>query len=505
MNHREKYDLLLAVQEHLAKIGAEEWLKRRLASKILRDFPADPIGTINTFTAKGWQPSDIFHWLTNSLTFRKRNPHWADSYFHIFFVEELLQKAGLSYKTAHSLVITQAWIFSIPPVTLELSVSTLVNLGYEEDVIKSIANRMPHIFHLLSEHIVEECERANNERSGLLWNTKQQSSPSQGPPPIIEPESTSDTSHNEMAGAVIPADQEKAMESDGNPAEPEVPKPVKSVIPPKPNKKSLPPLKLFNPVLNPVSPKPVQVPPDPDDEVDPIEEKLFYRPATLDDDHNHNPAILDLKKIRSMVLASNSDADDDVWDKYYAENDWLAHVDSCEYQTCLLINHWVPLNAEVTPIQLAYQTEFGARARFWQAVLLDEKITPVLKVKRDVLELRMYVLRRLVREFLTEPEWLLREWELLDDVELRYRVNEIEARGKKPRLKPYITMLLEPNRGRFMKRLTKYIENRRSWLPSYLPDIDLPKKSKKKTKLPGKKMSAVELIAKLSADREKQK
>ncbi|MDF1497688.1 MAG: hypothetical protein P1P90_06605 [Patescibacteria group bacterium] len=517
MNQRERYGILAEIQERLSELGAEDWYKERLARTIFLHFPDDPIGVINTFHENGWHPSDIYHWLKQSKVLRENNPFWADSYQHVFFLEKMFVNAGLSKTTAHSFALTQPWMFSAPPFTLEFSIKTLIHLGYDEEIIRALANKMRHVFLLLPDHLVDECKRATKNNRGLLSNARLTAYS-----PVKR-----EVYYQKNVGVNKPKPVARKADVDVEPLRtPAWPFKQKVIAPPVEIAKrtdgdtgDLPKLKLFNPSANPISPKPPPIPSD-DEEDGYGKEKIVYRDPTPEDD-NTGYATLDLKRFKSLLEAAYPDADEDLWDKFYAKHDWMSRVDSCEYQACLLLNNWVPLTSEVTPTLMEYKTDFGVRIRFWRAVLLDEKLSQILRVQGEVLELRMYVLRKIDREFLIEPEWLLREWEILNDVELRYRMNEIEARGKKPNLKPFINMILEPERAIFLERLEKFLASRRRRGPSYLPEIDIrdeieikrvlakelkaakPLEPKIKALPKGKRMTKEELRAKLLKDRKK--
>jgi len=504
MNYREKYDLLLAVQERLVKAGTEKWMQRRLASALMRHFPSHPLRTFEIFTASGWDSSDIFHWLTHALTFRRQNPNWADSFERIFIIEETLQRAGLSRKTAHSLAITQAWLYTISPEILGLSVQTFVFLGYGEDVIKSIANKMPHIFHLPAKEIIQECETATRARRGLLWNTKLPS-----PFPQISIQALDQTSDAEQATA-------KNMETNGSNGE-RAQLLAKQILAqgtaistglsePKPIKKTLPPLKLFTPTLTLQDAQPL-----PDGTTKTVEigaetentpETIYREPNLTEEDAHHS--LLDLKILQSIV-ESAFNGKESAWTKFRAANEWLGYSVSNEYKAFMLFSHWVPLHNQVTPEQLRGETDAGVKARFWQKMLFNSKFKPILQLETQTLELRMYILRRIGREFTEEPEWLLLEWETLNSVELRYRMNEIGAHGKKPHLKPYINMMLVPDRKMFMKRLRNFTTSHRDFLSEFIPDEDIRTDLPKSLRPPGKRLTGDELKTMLLADKKKKK
>jgi hypothetical protein len=132
---------------------------------------------------------------------------------------------------------------------------------------------------------------------------------------------------------------------------------------------------------------------------------------------------------------------------------------------------WLPIHVQAAPYHLAAKGTPSDRLRFWVKVLTNKKIRKILLVSPQTLEIRLYVLRRIGRNFLKEPQWLLLPWETLSERELRYRVNEIEARGKNAHLKPYIKMLLNPDREQFVKRLDDFVERMRRRKTLYLDDV----------------------------------
>jgi hypothetical protein len=476
MKPRERYDKMLLIQEHLAKLQTEDWLLKRLARKVLGYFTADPIGTIDTFIDHGWDPSDIYHWLNNSAIYKHNDPFWTDSFHHVFLVEKVLHEAGLSKEVAHSLVLTQAWMFTIPPVTLEFSMKTLVNLGYPEDVIKSIANQMPQLFHMLPEHILYECERATTSQRGLLWNSylRRDAVEAKPEPPPTDPRT------GRVRGNVRSKPAPKKVNNKPAPA-PRVAKPLTIPLPrmeipeqatetESDGPKKLKPLRTFNPLReDPVS-KPTEPPPEePEEGPTSIFPGALPMPALVTlpkeepEDEKDLYSLIDLKKFQAIVEAANPRNADECWEKYLTANPWLQNFNSQEYRACVAILRWVPLNFFPTPQHLTDDSDASRRTRFWKALLLDKDIRALLTTPLMVLEIRFYALRRIGskkdgRNFVKDPRWLLLEWENSSEPELRYRSNEIEARGKKAHLKPYINMLLEPEREKFLKRLNNFIE-----------------------------------------------
>jgi hypothetical protein len=408
MTSPSKDDIVLIITDFLLAQKTEPWMAERLARKLYRIFGYTAVKVTTDFFAKGWDASDLFHWLLNAPTLKKLNPAWAASYDHVFFIEDLLQEAGLSKKTAHSLVITQAWMFNIPPVTLQFSVETLIRLGYREDVIKSIANNMPHLFHMLPEHIVHECDFATTNQRGLLWNAFLRLDGvdvTPAPPPI-----------NPRTGRVRKQTPKppKATEVNQKPATQVRPESNSVIVAPYsaiagdevrqevdalPKPAELPPLKLFNPLSENAPPKASEPPPE-----DPEEGPMSIFPGALpmpslasmpkenpkDDKAIHS--LLDLKRFQAIVEAATPEDEDECWEKYLEANPWLTNPRSQEYKVCVAILRWVPLNHFPTSNNLQDDTDAGRRTRFWNAILVKEELRPLLTLQIEVLEIRFLCL-----------------------------------------------------------------------------------------------------------------
>jgi predicted DCC family thiol-disulfide oxidoreductase YuxK len=507
-----------AILEYLATLPIEEWMLLRLANKVERCFSDNPVGALRAFAENGWGPSDIFHWLTNNLNFRKINPHWSDSFYHIFFVEHLLVETGLSKETAHSMVLTQAWIFWIPPVRLETAVKTFLELGYDEEIIKHIANQMPHMFHMPATEIIDECKRASIAQRGLLWNTKLDN----GPPRITikaAPIQISARIDRRAPLKIEPVNNTAAVVT-STMLEPEKPVSVDSVPAPRvvENRtmqtellpQNLKPLKTFRPELtpelisklrsskpgakreavkevrpkaeiqatedlSPLNPQPLKTfRPAPNPNIvpkpAPIKEHKNRAHIGETEPENATPA-LDMSRIQALIDSSAKEDDDKAWKNYLEQNSWLNDKTSKEYQVCLILARWLPIHVQAAPYHLAAKGTPSDRLRFWVKVLTDKKIRKILLVASQTLEIRLYVLRRVGRNFLKEPYWLLLPWETLSERELRYRINEIEARGKNAHLKPYIKMLLNPDRAQFVKRLDDFVERVRRQKTLFLDEL----------------------------------
>ncbi len=443
--------------------------------------------------------SELYHWLNHAAVFKSQNTQWADSYQHIFFVEEILQQAGLSQNLAHRLVKTQAWVFQIQPVTLQVAVETFVKLGYEEDVIWSIANRMPHLFHLLPQHITEECKNATSRQRGLLWNARLQA---YEPPKQMTPRFTRSVEPKRKKS--VPAPRTKIKDGQSAVAEPEpVYKPEPKVeqyngpksepranradvqptknVPTKmlePYPRTLKPLRLFNPLRE--NPDTAQVAAG--EEIDAQAGVIEKDSSDADDEQrganewslppssvapvetvghsapNDDGSRLHLDKIEAFVRSELEDDDVDVWKKYLEVNPWLKQPKSVEYQACAVLLRWIMLQSIGSASSYKDDTDAGLRFRFWRKVLLSPKYRGILQIFPEVLERRLYVLRRIDRCPMKGPSWIMKPWETLEDAELRFRLNEIDAHGKNPKFKPYINMLLEPTRESFKKRLQRYLK-----------------------------------------------
>ncbi len=515
MERREHEARKQEILDYLATLQVEEWMLLRLAGKVERCFNNNPVGALRAFAANGWGPSDIFHWLTHNLTFRKINPHWSDSFYHIFFVEHLLIEAGLSKETAHSMVLTQAWIFWIPPVRLETAVKTFLKLGYDEEIIKHIANQMPHMFHMPATEIIDECKRASIAQRGLLWNTKLDN----GPPPItikappirlsarIDCRTPPKTEPAKKTTVVL---NHEAPESEKPPTGDSgmISQVVAEQTDPQPKK--LKPLKTFRPEmtpelisklksrklgakkeavqevrpkaeihaeegLSPQNPQPLKTfrpAPNPDIAPKPAPKKELKNRAHIEETEpeNASPA-LDMSRIQALIDSSAKEDDEKAWENYLEQNGWLKDKTSNQYRVCLTLARWMPIHVQAAPYHLEAKGAPSDKLRFWVKILTSKKLKNLLSVAPETVEIRLFVLRRIGRNFLKEPKWLLLPWETLSESELRYRVNEIEARGKNAHLKPYIKMLLNPDREQFVKRLDDFVERMRRRNTLYLDDV----------------------------------
>ncbi len=492
MNSRERYDVKLGILQRLEESDTEEWLKERLTRKLLRYFPEDPIEVIDSFTRHGWTPSDLFHWLIHAPTFKQVNNSWAVNYEHIFLAEKIMIQAGLSRDCAHFLALTQHWVFTIPPVTLEFSVKTLVNLGYGEDVIKSIAIKMPQLFFLLPEHIVYECETATRGRYGLLWNPNLRSRGMQSQPPddrdllqsVIAtrknhkknkdpgPE-TSEISSHETA-------EPRDLESTSEPLEQSVSGSAAAVINKPASKKAWRPLKLFNPLKQKTDPPEA----DEADRQEAVEDEkpdsgetfisLESMDAVESEEHcsvDDDGSRLHVDKIKALINAAKDDPY--AWDDFTKSNPWLKQPSSPEYQACIVLLRWAPLYSVGSAGSFREDSDAGLNFRFWKKVLLGKRCREILQISPDVLERRLYVLRRIGRCPLKGPSWIMKPWESLEDAELRFRMNEIDAHGKNPKFKPYINMMLAPSREDFKRRLAYFLKSKMFQRPVYRePDDD---------------------------------
>lgn len=523
MNSREKYDQKLAILQRLEELGAEDWFKERLAKRLLRYFPFDSLDVLNTFARHNWTPSDLFHWLIHAPTFRQADKGWAVMYESIFLAEKVMVQAGLSPESAHYLALTQHWVFTIPPVTLEFSIKTLVNLGYGEDVIKSIANKMPQIFFLVPEHIVHECETATRGHYGLLWNPNLRSKGMQSRPPddrdLLESVIASRKNHKKIvkpeADYLLPARADKSNDNQG--IDPDLAQDGRptletaSAAAPK-LQKAWKPLKLFNPLKDGGVAVKDSKPDEPeigeDDQEDNSSLNQWVLPpgsvapaepneARLEEDDGSR---LHIEKIKALINAI--DDEPDAWNAFLNNNPWLKQSSAVEYKACAVLLRWIPLHSPGSAGSFRDDTDAGLHFRFWKKVLLNSKYRCILQITPDTLERRLYVLRRIGRCPMKGPSWIMKPWEILGDAELRFRINEIDANGKNPKLRPYINMLLEPKREDFKQRLANFLQSKTYHMPFYsepddgglIYDSDDP---------PPKFMSSEELKERLLARRKK--
>ncbi|MBD3281914.1 hypothetical protein GF391_04160 [Candidatus Uhrbacteria bacterium] len=477
MHAREKYDRILEIEERLRELGAEEWLVPKLARRVNNIFPDCPLLVINDFYQRNWSMSDLFHWLAHAPKFKERDIYWMHDYIQIFAIEQLLKTCGLSAKTAHSLVLTQAWMFQANMATLELSVTTFVNLGYDEDVIKSIANKMPYLFFLLPEHILHECKEASKKQLGLLWNAnlRDYEPPIPRPIPVVHSPNPPKPAPKKVVAAKQPhaqavTNEAQEVQPDMAPAsEPEPPKPAREMteLP-----RTLKPLRLFNPLKDNENAAKAALPDSPvvpteEQEEEPNSGEWFLPPGSVapveprvaratEDDGSR----LHIEKIKALVKVASADDIEDAWQTFLAANPWLRQSSTVEYKACVVLLRWISLQPPGAVGGSYGESDAGLRFRFWKKVLLDDRYRGILRIFPNILERRLYVLRRIGRCPMKGPSWIMRPWETLEDAELRYRMNEIDAHGKKPNLKPYINMLLEPTRDKFKRRLHRYLESK---------------------------------------------
>lgn len=157
------------------------------------------------------------------------------------------------------------------------------------------------------------------------------------------------------------------------------------------------------------------------------------------DDKNQN--LMDSHKLRMLIEAMHDD-DPDAWNKFIMANSWLKDPTSVQFIACAAIQRWVPF------------TTASRILEFYSRLLYDKASSALLALSKQALDQRMFVLRRIEREFESNVSLLYLPFETIEPDELRYRINEIESHGWQAGRKPFLAMLLAASRADFLQQIS---------------------------------------------------
>jgi hypothetical protein len=96
---------------------------------------------------------------------------------------------------------------------------------------------------------------------------------------------------------------------------------------------------------------------------------------------------------------------------------------------------------------------------FFGRMLKEESMHAFLRLNPEAAKLRMHVVRRFIlakKDILEKPELLLHPWERFTELEIRYRINELDSLGLRRTSSNVLRALLEPERRAFQEAMQKF-------------------------------------------------
>ncbi len=153
--------------------------------------------------------------------------------------------------------------------------------------------------------------------------------------------------------------------------------------------------------------------------------------------------------LRIAVLQYNPEWDDEKWRQFATKHSWIFDRHGTSPKVLDEIATWLDL-----PTVQHWSEE---SARFIVKICTDEKLHSILRLSHQAIYCRLYVLRRYLGvNFQSKPEALLQAWEALTPEEIRYRSNEIQARGFRSDFLPWQIVLPTVDRETFINRIQAY-------------------------------------------------
>lgn len=482
---------LTKLTAYIASFNSQIRLAKNLAQILLAIFGPKSKNLVKGFLRNGWSINDLY-WLN------QWDHAWHKNPARIFRMEKTLIASGMSPETARCMLIERPNLLDMDPQELATNTAAMREMGYTDIQLFNLSRYYPKYFRMTPEAFKEAYAMAQSQGEGILWNPKisksaaethtltkptdELSTPveqevhqtlAEASPMETEParETTTEAEVVPMAETAsladtLPADDDESSQSKVSP-------PVVRVV-----KRSI-----IHPLQIPLPPPLPQFVTDVSAKREPPPE-----PYVSENDSLKNWNLL----IQMILECAFPDKWERVWKKFQKENTWVISKYG-ETQILSQLYEWVSFGSSMSVKD--------PRALFFASILLNRDLTSkrkkrrlgtarpdlssILKLEEEVVYFRMYTCRRILqREPMRWPEGLCYPWEqvlpfapprplnfsiipppLTDEKlwiakrdELRFRANLVRDHGWRPERKPFLLMLQEPTRKRFLKRFNRYLK-----------------------------------------------
>ncbi|MFZ2804266.1 MAG: hypothetical protein WA001_03510 [Patescibacteria group bacterium] len=407
------------LSDRLERLGVQGADLIWMTSRFERAFAARAESVLQAFEGSGWSGSDIL-----ALTKNHNHRGWRKDPELLLEAERALVIAGFEATTARDLVITIDRFTRPHTERIPLAADAFRELGHAND-LEMIARKNPKAFFETPEKI--RIWHAAMKITGCdplaFLGSLTRYMPSVKPKKAVAPKPLPATETKPEVGDPILFDEPVIVETATAvvPCEP-VPPPV--VAPP------LPTVAPEIPVMR--NPRPVRA---------------------AQEDAEEDSHITNWRLALRELLGHTQDEDDEPsfdWKAFEKTNGWIWDPAGPGPAALNVLARWLNIT------NIGHQ--HNDSTLLLKRIVTDKTLRWLLKLPPEVLHHRLAAMSAILcQDFRKKPELLLLAWEKFPPRELRYRVNEINDRGKKAHLKPYIQMLLEPTREKFLGRLNAFL------------------------------------------------
>ncbi len=480
----------------VAEKGVKLWLAKHLAIRFACSFPTNAREILGEFERKGWEYYELFQLDNRCGTTWRLNP------LHAIRLQEMFESNGCDANTARLLARVQKYHKTQVIQTIDANFKLFLSFGFSLDAISILAVKQPRAM-LQTAEILNAWYTGNVElnRDPRVWTN---TIPQLGKPlHLAKPKPLKPAKCVKPRREKVRVVTQVAMETaQSQPQPPPAPLPSRDNLP-------LKPLEFFNPATPKiVEPRPVAPPAETTEEDEEDETvnwygtaKLIHTLATPDWSEEKWKAFLDCNSWLNNVTCNQVQNLQQLRSWFRISTNAKPQNSRVRFFACLLLNHDLCEDGRnrirrIKIANLKRQTSHLAKLELQHMERLEQTrqarppcdFHTFLMLAPEVVYFRMYTLMRILgRSPESYPELLLLPWEniqakisasrhtfsvpppamsdermwLAKREELMYRASEVVRLGKRaqPGKRPYLNILLEPDRERCLRRLVRYLEN----------------------------------------------
>jgi len=502
------------LQTYIEALGAPSWLAKHLSQRLNRDFEHKAIALIQGFLRHGWSISELY-WLDQWDTTWRQHPA------HAFHIEKALVKLGFMPAVARRMVIERPALRILEVKAMTDIVAAMIDIGYTDIQLFNLSRSHAKFFRMTPQSFMAAYDKAQRDCKGILWNPKGTRQPPTIPPektvassqpPVLSAEALAEIKTFLEPTQETPPEIIVSPQAVSIPVAPEskpVPIPQANNPPAEPKSSSVPVARIALKKI-PSIPAAPRVPM--------IKTPVSVKREPLPAPYVPEETIKNWRELGKAILHSAFPNDRDrIWNKFLRENPW---IDSKGHEARVLdqMYTWVSFGQTLPdkdPRALFFASillnrnlpdqerealrrqdkenlkrgqSSSRKRRQKKSAKPQPNLSSILKLDEEVVYFRMYVCRRILEEYDPQehPEALCYPWEQVEPYapplprnfsippppltdeklwiakrdELRYRVNYLRDLDWRPERKPFLFIIQEPTREKFLKRLERYLKDK---------------------------------------------
>jgi len=404
--------------ELLTRMGVSATSVRSVTIKIFNEHGEKSEAVVNGFIAHNWSGYDL-----TCLVRESAHSGWRKDPQVLFEIEAAMISCGLPPKDIRDFLIERPCVSESDPLTVRRAIAAFLEVGHGANEIMQFVKNRPRILFASPDWIrqwhsvnVAQNRHASAHLHALLKAPRER-------PPSPEPKPLSPQDRPPLIRKPLPAALLKTSA-----VQPRILRPAQAPKPPP-----------AIPVRVRTSPVRIERDDLADDEGSRDDGPV---PAT----HERNWK----KEIQTVLKLTDDQWYAEHWAEFEKNSAWMWDRTG---PAPAILDHfafWLSMSE--------IQHKDSPAMQFMAKLLKTTTYHHLLRLSPTALQHRLAAIRAIVdRNFLVDTELLLLRWERVSPTELRYRVHEIEARGKVANRAPYLIMLVEPTREEFLARLNRYV------------------------------------------------